>query len=146
VLAIFKSTILRDPATGRFISQDTLFGEMTSPLTQNLYTYCGNNPLNLIDPSGNWWNPVKSIKNAVSKVVNTVDKAVKVAKSFTAGLVSGVIQDTFTTVGSVIDTVSSGTNALIGTNWGTNNAQNISNWYQETEADILNNKHYQKHY
>jgi len=108
---------------------------MTNPLTQNLCTYCGNNPLNLIDPSGNW-----SIKGALKKVVNTVDKAVKVAKTFAAGFVSGVIQDTFTTVGSVIDTVSLGTNALIGTNWGTNNAQNISNWYQETEADILNNK------
>ena len=42
-----------DPNIGRFISQDTVFGEMNSPLTQNLYIYCLNNGVNYSDPSGN---------------------------------------------------------------------------------------------
>ncbi|WP_214659220.1 RHS repeat-associated core domain-containing protein [Candidatus Formimonas warabiya] len=42
-----------DPAAGRFITQDTLAGEVDNPLSQNLYAYCGNNPISYTDPSGN---------------------------------------------------------------------------------------------
>ncbi len=48
-----------DPATGRFLTQDTVQGDVMNPLTQNLYAYCGNNPLNLIDPSGHWFEKAK---------------------------------------------------------------------------------------
>jgi len=41
-----------DPGMGRFINQDTYEGELTNPLSQNLYTYVHNNPLIYIDPSG----------------------------------------------------------------------------------------------
>lgn len=41
-----------DPGNGRFISKDTYEGEMTNPLTLNLYTYVNNNPLIYVDPSG----------------------------------------------------------------------------------------------
>jgi len=43
-----------DPSLGRFINQDTYEGELTKPLTLNLYTYVLNNPLSNIDPSGNY--------------------------------------------------------------------------------------------
>jgi RHS repeat-associated protein len=43
------------PELGRFISEDTYEGVITNPLTLNLYTYVGNNPLTRIDPSGNDW-------------------------------------------------------------------------------------------
>ena len=33
-----------DPATGRFVSQDTYTGTPYAPWTQHLYSYCGNNP------------------------------------------------------------------------------------------------------
>lgn len=42
-----------NPQTGRFISQDSYTGKQTDPLSLNLYTYCGNNPVIFIDPSGN---------------------------------------------------------------------------------------------
>ncbi|CAI6082969.1 hypothetical protein PAECIP112173_03744 [Paenibacillus sp. JJ-100] len=42
-----------DPSVGRFISEDTYEGELTNPLSQNLYTYVHNNPLIYVDPSGN---------------------------------------------------------------------------------------------
>ncbi len=41
-----------NPASGRFLSQDTYTGNAYEPWTQHLYSYCGNNPTNFIDPSG----------------------------------------------------------------------------------------------
>ena len=48
------------PATGRFLSQDSYTGNPYDPWTQHLYTYCGNNPTNMVDPTGHeaegFWN------------------------------------------------------------------------------------------
>ncbi|MFD2115083.1 RHS repeat-associated core domain-containing protein [Paenibacillus yanchengensis] len=43
-----------DPSIGRFINEDVYEGELTNPLSQNLYTYVYNNPLIYVDPTGNW--------------------------------------------------------------------------------------------
>ncbi|MDR6720566.1 RHS repeat-associated core domain-containing protein [Paenibacillus sp. 2003] len=43
-----------DPGMARFIGEDTYEGEMTNPLSQNLYTYVENNPLKYSDPGGNF--------------------------------------------------------------------------------------------
>ena len=43
-----------DPQNGRFITQDTYRGELNKPDTQHLYVYCTNNPINYVDPSGDW--------------------------------------------------------------------------------------------
>jgi RHS repeat-associated protein len=40
------------PETGRFLSQDTYTGVAADPRTQNLYSYCGSNPINFVDPTG----------------------------------------------------------------------------------------------
>ena len=37
---------------GRFISRDSFAGRRSDPLSLNLYTYCRNNPIIYIDPSG----------------------------------------------------------------------------------------------
>ncbi len=41
-----------DPYIGRFISEDSYWGEDTNPLSLNLYTYCLNNPIMYTDPTG----------------------------------------------------------------------------------------------
>lgn len=41
-----------DPEIGRFITEDSYEGEDQDSLSLNLYTYCENDPINLIDPSG----------------------------------------------------------------------------------------------
>ena len=41
-----------DPATGRFISQDTYRGERDDAGTWHLYAYCANAPVNYVDPTG----------------------------------------------------------------------------------------------
>jgi RHS repeat-associated protein len=41
-----------DPYIGRFTTEDSYWGEDKNPLSLNLYTYCHNDPVNFIDPSG----------------------------------------------------------------------------------------------
>ena len=50
-----------NPSTGRFISRDSVTGDINDPLSLNLYTYCHNNPIFYLDPTGhnawtNFWN------------------------------------------------------------------------------------------
>jgi RHS repeat-associated protein len=41
-----------DPSIGRFISADTIVQDPSNPQTLNRYSYCLNNPLKYIDPTG----------------------------------------------------------------------------------------------
>lgn len=66
-----------DPSIGRFLTQDTVFGEINTPLSQNLYAYCGNNPVVFVDPSGHiricWrdvWEDTKEKANYAGKLAN----------------------------------------------------------------------------
>ncbi len=51
---IYMNARYYDPATGRFLTQDTVPGRPMDPLSYNLYAYCKNNPTAYTDPSGNW--------------------------------------------------------------------------------------------
>jgi len=44
-----------NPTTGRLLSQDTYSGNPYDPWTQHLYSYCGNNPTSMTDPTGHYW-------------------------------------------------------------------------------------------
>ena len=41
-----------EPGVGRFITRDTFTGENDEPLSLHLYTYCANDGVNMVDPSG----------------------------------------------------------------------------------------------
>ncbi|MFQ3611369.1 MAG: RHS repeat-associated core domain-containing protein [Fimbriimonadales bacterium] len=41
-----------EPVAGRFLQQDPWLGSVYAPLTLNAYGYCGNDPVNAVDPSG----------------------------------------------------------------------------------------------
>lgn len=43
-----------NPTTGRFITRDSYAGRRSDPLSLNRYTYCHNNPVVYVDPSGNF--------------------------------------------------------------------------------------------
>jgi len=47
-----------DPATGRFLTRDPFPGLAALPQTQHPYVYVGNNPVNLVDPSGRYGRDV----------------------------------------------------------------------------------------
>lgn len=51
-----------DPEIGRFISEDIEWGKDTDSLSLNLYTYCGNNPILLNDPSGCYYIVIQDNK------------------------------------------------------------------------------------
>ena len=41
-----------DPGHGRFLTRDPLSGSKTTPQSLNRYTYCQNNPICMVDPTG----------------------------------------------------------------------------------------------
>ncbi len=57
-----------DPQLGRFISPDSIVQAPFDPQTLNRYSYCRNNPVIYIDPSGHWfgWN------NIVGAIISAV--------------------------------------------------------------------------
>ena len=59
-----------NPSTGRFISRDSYAGRRSDPLSLNLYTYCKNNPLRYVDPSGH--NAVSAAIGAAIGIAATV--------------------------------------------------------------------------
>ena len=61
-----------DPDEGTFLTQDSYLGSLLEPLSQNLYTYTENNPVNYTDPSGHGiWSKIKSGAKKIVKAVKT---------------------------------------------------------------------------
>ena len=44
-----------DPVTGRFINSDSLIGSTGELNSHNMFAYCGNEPINRVDPAGFVW-------------------------------------------------------------------------------------------
>ena len=75
-----------DPVTARFLSEDTFRGNNLDPLSLNLYTYCNNNPIIYVDPSGHSLiGLVTSIVSGLSKISTsnkTINKVANAVKDF----------------------------------------------------------------
>ncbi|RCX08180.1 RHS repeat-associated protein [Anaerobacterium chartisolvens] len=64
-----------DPVTARFMQEDTYMGQASDPLSLNLYTYCHNEPIMYVDPTGHKEELDKMIKSSATKTA--IDKATK---------------------------------------------------------------------
>ncbi len=62
-----------DATTGRFLTQDVVPGGLTSPISQNRYIYCQNDPVTLIDPTGLTPENTGSPHRASPPRVKTID-------------------------------------------------------------------------
>lgn len=64
-----------DPLMGRFHVADTYPGSLYSPLSQNLYSYVLNDPINFIDPSGHYVTAanVKKAQNMIPQAISYSD-------------------------------------------------------------------------
>lgn len=55
------------PETGRFLTRDTYTGEAEEPLSLHLYTYCENDGVNGVDPSGHWMK--EAVHNNMTQII-----------------------------------------------------------------------------
>ncbi len=63
----YLQTRYYDSVTGRFISADSIIPIVSDNLDGfNLYCYCLNNPVNLYDPTGKWWEWIVDAANWVN--------------------------------------------------------------------------------
>lgn len=65
-----------DPYTGRFVSEDSYWGEDANPLSINLYTYCHNDPVNFIDPTGHFAQIAGGLRGSFSIGLPDIVKSV----------------------------------------------------------------------
>jgi RHS repeat-associated protein len=69
-----------DPLQGRFTQVDPIkmgASSLGDPQSLNMYAYCGNDPVNRLDPSGLFWGWLKALFRGIAKVFGFIAKIVK---------------------------------------------------------------------
>ena len=66
-----------DPTTGRFLTRDTYPALAPVPQSLHRYVYCGNDPVNRTDPSGQWWwdDAAKKVRQTWREITRPVRRA-----------------------------------------------------------------------
>jgi len=130
----FYSARYYDPEIGRFISPDSFVQSPYDPQTLNRYTYCRNNPLKYVDPSGHFFGIIIAAIVAIVKAA----AAFAVAHPIITGAILGATFNTafhassinsfgsfvtYAAVGAVSGAVGggvgSGVGSAFGSFWGT---------------------------
>jgi RHS repeat-associated protein len=114
-----------DPELGRFITADPTIQKPYDPQDLNRYTYCRNNPINLIDPTGLGWK--KFWKKFMPILFSVVFAALTV---FTWGVLAPGITGMgllFSKVGAVIVSSAAATTATLNTGEGRQFQERLGN-------------------
>ena len=119
-----------DSQGGTFLTEDSYPGEDTDPLSQNLYSYVQNNPVNYTDPSGHFWNNIKKGWNYVKKKASNAWNGVKRVASNTWNTVKRVASNTWNGVKSFASKAWNVTKSAFNhaTNWISTQYNRASNW------------------
>ena len=78
----FLQTRYYDPEVGRFLNRDSVsYADPQTINGLNLYTYCGNNPVEYVDPTGHFpiWLAALAIGTFVSSLISGTTNAVQTA-------------------------------------------------------------------
>jgi len=100
-----------DPTVGRFLQQDPWLGDIYEPLTLNGYGYCVNDPLQLVDPSGQSWREFFEWLDDLAK---------QVRKPFPGSGLLGIVQSYCSGVGTIWGDIQNGIttpNPATSTGW-----------------------------
>ena len=119
-----------DSQGGTFLTEDSYPGEDTDPLSQNLYSYVQNNPVNYTDPSGHFWNNIKKGWNYVKKKASNAWNGVKRVASNTWNTVKRVASNTWNGVKSFASKAWNVTKSAFNhaTNWVSTQYNRAVNW------------------
>lgn len=93
-----------DAQLARFIQPDSLVQSSGNPQTLNRYAYCGNNPLNRIDPSGHLFIIDDIIAIAIAAAIGAAVGAVTAAlnhQNILTGMEMGAINGAFSEFGAL---------------------------------------------
>ncbi len=113
--------------TGSFLTEDTYSGSILEPLSQNRYTYTGNNPVNLRDPGGHAW-----IKGTAAKVFSAGKKAAAKPKAIKSSPAKAVMNASKKTITNTKKTVSASSQKNKGTS-----RQNVSSGTKTAASKIM---------
>ncbi len=124
-----------EPEIGRFITEDSYWGKDNDPLSLNLYTYCSNNPVMFIDPTGHMNyltqtdNLLAGIGAGIGDSVMSILKSPMTLITITKALISGDI--------SMKDLASAGLEGMIGDyKYVIENAGILSPWKSASDAEV----------
>ena len=123
-----------DAETGRFTQQDGWsYAVPGFLLSLNLYTYCGNDPVNHIDPSGHFLKKLgNKIKNTASAIGNSILQVASSAVKTVKRTVNNIVSNVKTLVNGVADGIGS------AISWAKNDisTEELGTQLKETAAEV----------
>ena len=94
-----------NPRWGRFANADAQIAETwENMLGNNQYSYCFNNPANMIDPTGNWPSLGQIVSAVATVAVAAVFVAAVVASAGAVGVAAGVAAASIGATGAMVGT------------------------------------------